>query len=154
MHEVAVNCRHVVLDAHLLAAKYQLFEFAVCGNKCDRGRRLESNPAFGAEHRIAQMDTAANAVVARQCFEFFDQSDGLQRCAIQGNGNAPLKFQRVVGRWLRVGESAFADKTQADSGIEPSEVSVSLPPIVIPQRPRLIEYADPCEGRGRPCFSR
>jgi hypothetical protein len=30
----------------------------------------------------------------------------------------------------------------------PAEVSVSLPPIVTPQRPRLIEYAAPNGGTG------
>ena len=104
MHEVAINCRHIVFDAHLLAAKYEFFEFAMCGNECDRSRRLECNSAFGAEHRIAQVDAAANAVVACQCFEFFNQGDGLQGLAIQCNGNAASKFQRMVSRWLRVGE--------------------------------------------------
>ena len=39
---------------------------------------------------------------------------------------------------------ALAESTQADSGIVFSEVSVSCPPIVIPHKPRLIEYAEPC----------
>ena len=36
-------------------------------------------------------------------------------------------------------ENALADRTHADSGIEFSDVSVSWPPIVMPQRPRLVE---------------
>jgi hypothetical protein len=43
---------------------------------------------------------------------------------------------------------ASFDSTQALSGMLPFEVSVSMPPIVTPQRPRLIEYAAPCGGIG------
>ncbi len=36
-------------------------------------------------------------------------------------------------------ENASRDSTQASSGRVPCEVSVSLPPMLTPQRPRLIE---------------
>ena len=36
--------------------------------------------------------------------------------------------------------------TQAVSGMQVSETSVSLPPIVVPQRPRFTEYAAPNGG--------
>ncbi len=58
----------------------------------------------------------------------------------------------------RDGESGMAKaasvSTQAYSGIEETVSSVSLPPIVTPQRPRLIEYAAPKAGTGSPRSSR
>ena len=45
--------------------------------------------------------------------------------------------------------NASFDSTQAVSGMLPSEVSVSLPPMVTPHRPRLMEYAAPNGGTGR-----
>ena len=44
--------------------------------------------------------------------------------------------------------NASFDSTHAESGIVPLEVSVSVPPIVTPHRPRLIEYAAPSRGVG------
>ena len=49
----------------------------------------------------------------------------------------------------RGSRNASRVSTQASSGMLPAEVSVSLPPIVTPHRPRLIEYAAPKGGIGQ-----
>ena len=72
---------------------------------------------------------------------------GSSSCAVERHGHAARELDLDLARRLSGLERAGA-KTQADSGMLPFESSVSVPPIVTPQRPRLIEYAEPVIGTG------
>ena len=102
------------------------------------GRRLEGDPALDAEDRVAEVDAAADAERAPQRLDALDERDRVERLAVERDGNAALEGDRWRSG-ARGASKAPRVSTQADSGSGSSESSVSLPPIVVPQRPRLIE---------------
>ena len=73
VNEVAVDRRETVLDAYLLCAEHQFFEFAMRRDQGDRGGCFKCDPSLRAEHGIAQVYAPADAIAAGERFEIFDQ---------------------------------------------------------------------------------
>ena len=105
MHEVSVNGGDAVLDATLLRAEYELFQFAMRRDQRDRGRCLEGNATLGSQNRIPEVNASANAVSACELFEFFDQLDGRECLAVECRRHALAEVERVTGSIARFGKS-------------------------------------------------
>ncbi len=120
------------------AGEHQLLQFAVRHEQRLGGRRLEGDPALGADDGVAEVDAAADAVRGRQGFELLDHFDGRELGIVHADRTTALETNRVPRRRPRLLKASF-ESTQALSGMLPVDVSVSLPPIVTPHRPRLTE---------------
>ena len=139
VHEVAVLRGDALLDAQLAAGEHELLELAMGGEDHLRRRRLEGDPPLDAEDRLAEVDAAADAERARRALSTRSMSvDGSERLAVEGDRHALLEGQAVARRRQRRSKAPRV-ATQAASGSGDALVVVSLPPIVVPQRPRLTE---------------
>ena len=139
VHQVAVDGGDGLLDLQLLAGEDELLELAVGGEQHLRRRRLEGDPPLDAEDRVAEVDAAADAEARRRGFDRLDQGDRRELAGRPSAAGTPAS-KRTVWRSARSGASkAPRDSTQALSGSGRSLPSVSRPPIVTPQRPRLTE---------------
>ncbi len=137
--EVAVVGRDLVLDALLQAGERELFQFPVRDQQYLGRGRLEGHPALGAEHGVAHVDAAADAVGAGEGFQRLDERHRVHGLAVERSRHA-LGEAPACGAWpARLRSKALADSTQALSGIDSRESSVSRPPMVTPHRPRLME---------------
>ena len=122
-------------------------------SRCDAdqdlgGRRLERDAALRADDRVAEVDAAADAVARA---ERPRASRSARRGRAARRRARPARRARTRSRSRSHGcgfSSAPAESTHADSGMLPFESSVSVPPIVTPQRPRFVEYAEPRVGTG------
>ena len=108
------------------------------GEEDIRRRRLEGDPALGADDGVAQVDAASDTVRAGEGLEPLDDRDGRVLRPVQARGPAAVK-PTVCRSGARGSENASLDRTQALSGMLPDEVKVSLPPMVTPQSPRFTE---------------
>ena len=154
VHEIAVRLRHQLLDALLARREHELLELAMRGEQRFRGRRFERHAALGADDGVAEMNAAADAERRRRATRASRSAPTGDIARPSSSTGRPFSNEMTCRSGSRGFVNASFDSTHALSGMLPVEVSVSLPPMVTPHRPRLIEYAAPKGGTGRLRFCR